>query len=95
MSSVRTFAHFILIFEVYIVKLGENIGFLSPPWLLLLSDVIQTAGSVAGRGRWSEGGSRIAARRSSDPQVLHGVTSADVQLSQLAAGSLLFELGNG
>lgn len=81
----------ILVFKVYIAKLRENIVFLSP-WWLLLSDVIQRAGGVAGRG--PEGGSRMAARRSSDPQVLHGATSADVQLSQLVAGSPLFELGN-
>lgn len=92
MSSVRTFVLFILIFKVYMTKLREIIVFLSPPWLFLLSDVIQRAGGVAGRG--PKGGSRMAARRSSDPQVLHGATSADVQLSQLVAGSLLFELGN-
>lgn len=56
--------------------------------------MIQRAGSVAGRQPAFEGGSRIAARRRSDPQVLHGATSADVQLSQLMTGSLLFELGN-
>lgn len=49
---------------------------------------------MAGRQPAFEGGSRIAARRRSDPQVLHGATSADVQLSQLMTGSLLFELGN-
>ena len=42
----------------------------------------------------SEGGSRIAARSLPDLQVLHGATSADVQLSQLETGSPLFELGN-
>lgn len=46
---------------------------------------------MAGRG--PKGGSRMAARRSEDPRVLHGATSADVQLSQLGAGSPLFELG--
>eukprot|EP00066_Takifugu_rubripes_P010142 XP_003977724.1 PREDICTED: WD repeat-containing protein 73 [Takifugu rubripes] len=64
--------------DLQVWKLGED------------SDVIQRAGGVAGRG--PKGGSRMAARRSSDPQVLHGATSADVQLSQLVAGSLLFEL---
>lgn len=61
---------------------------------LVLSDVIQRAGSLRGRGLPAEGGSRIAARLSSDPQVLHGATSADVQLSQLTTGRVLFELGN-
>lgn len=56
-------------------------------------DVIQRAGALAGRRPASEGGSRMAARRCSDAQVLHGATSADVQLSQLTTGSLLFELG--
>lgn len=91
MSSVRTFVLFILIFKVYIAKLRENVVFLPPPWWFLLSDVIQRAGGVAGRG--PKGGSRMAARRSADPRVLHGATSADVQLSQLEAGSPLFELG--
>lgn len=62
---------------------------------LVLPDVIQRAGGLRGRGPPAEGGSRIAARRSPDPQVLHGATSADVQLSQLTTGRVLFELGNG
>ncbi|CAG04549.1 unnamed protein product, partial [Tetraodon nigroviridis] len=57
------------------------------------SDVIKRTGSVAGRRPVSAGGSRIAARRWSDAQVLHGATSADVQLSQLTTGRRLFELG--
>lgn len=46
------------------------------------------------RRRASEGGSRIAARRSSQPQVLHGAASGDVQLTQLTSGQPVFELGN-
>lgn len=58
-----------------------------------MTDLIQRTGSVEGRQHASEGGSRIATRPSSQPQVLHGATSGDVQLSQLT-GQPLFKLGN-
>ncbi|XP_036930237.1 WD repeat-containing protein 73 isoform X1 [Acanthopagrus latus] len=56
------------------------------------SDVIRRTGSVAGRSGASEGGSRIAARLSSQPQVLHGAQSNDVQLTQLTSGQPLYKL---
>ncbi|KAK5921605.1 hypothetical protein CgunFtcFv8_018959 [Champsocephalus gunnari] len=57
------------------------------------SDVIRRTGSVAGRKTRkkksdSEGGSRIAARHSS--QVLHGAQSDDIQLTQLTSGQILY-----
>lgn len=59
-----------------------------------MTDVIRRTGSLEGRRRVSEGGSRIAARRSSQPQVLHGAESSDVQLTQLTSGQPVFKLGN-
>uniref|UniRef100_A0A3Q3W5Q1 WD repeat domain 73 n=1 Tax=Mola mola TaxID=94237 RepID=A0A3Q3W5Q1_MOLML len=57
------------------------------------SDVIRRTGSLEGRRGVSEGGSRIAAQCSlSQPQVLHGATSSDVQLTQLTSGQPLFKL---
>uniref|UniRef100_A0A3Q3GEN7 WD repeat domain 73 n=1 Tax=Kryptolebias marmoratus TaxID=37003 RepID=A0A3Q3GEN7_KRYMA len=55
------------------------------------SDVIRRTGSIKGR-RVSETGSRIAARPSTPPQVLHGARSSDVQLTQLISGQTLYEL---
>ncbi|KAK5861680.1 hypothetical protein PBY51_017137 [Eleginops maclovinus] len=55
------------------------------------SDVIRRTGSVAGRKRRrtdSEGGSRIAARCST--QVLHGAQSDDIQLTHLTSGQILY-----
>ncbi|KAL3067692.1 hypothetical protein OYC64_022123 [Pagothenia borchgrevinki] len=57
------------------------------------SDVIRRTGSVAGRKTRrkksdSEGGSRIAARHSS--QVLHGAQSDNIQLTQLTSGQILY-----
>ncbi|XP_069576038.1 WD repeat-containing protein 73 isoform X1 [Brachyistius frenatus] len=56
------------------------------------SDVIRRTGSIEGRKGVSEGGSRIAARLSSPPQVLHGAQSSDVQLTQLTSGQTLYKL---
>ncbi|XP_072249845.1 WD repeat-containing protein 73 [Leuresthes tenuis] len=56
------------------------------------SDVIKKKGSVEGRRKASETGSRIAARLSSLPQVLHGAQSSDVQLTELTSGQSLYEL---
>lgn len=63
--------------------------------LLCNTDGIRRTGSVWGRrrGRGSEGGSRIAVRRSATPQVLHGAVSGDVQLTELTSGQPLFTLG--
>ncbi|KAI3361258.1 hypothetical protein L3Q82_012925 [Scortum barcoo] len=58
------------------------------------SDVIRRTGSVEGRRSVSEGGSWIAARLSSQPQILHGAQSADVQLTQLTSGQTLYKLGD-
>ncbi|XP_039974866.1 WD repeat-containing protein 73 [Xiphias gladius] len=55
-------------------------------------DVIRRTGSIEGRGSASEGGSRIAARRSPQPQILHGARSSDIQLTQLASGQTLYKL---
>ncbi|KAF7226742.1 cilia- and flagella-associated protein 418 isoform X2 [Nothobranchius furzeri] len=55
------------------------------------SDVIRRAGSVEGRSV-SDTGSRIAARLSAPPQVLHGARSSDVQLTQLTSGQTLCKL---
>lgn len=62
--------------------------------LVQTTDVIRRTGGVEGRRRVSEGGSRIAARCSSQPQVLHGAASGDVRLTQLTSGQPVFELGN-
>ncbi|XP_044062921.1 WD repeat-containing protein 73 isoform X2 [Siniperca chuatsi] len=56
------------------------------------SDVIRRTGSIEGRRSVSEGGSRIAARLSSQPQVLHGAQSSDVRLTQLTSGQTLYKL---
>nr|XP_046255531.1 WD repeat-containing protein 73 isoform X1 [Scatophagus argus] len=56
-------------------------------------DVIRRTGSVQARRRSvSERGSRIAARLSSQPQVLHGAQSSDVQLTRLTSGQPLYTL---
>ncbi|XP_076594379.1 integrator complex assembly factor WDR73 [Chaetodon auriga] len=55
-------------------------------------DVIRRTGSVEGGRSVSQRGSRIAARLSSQPQVLHGAQSDDVRLSQLTSGQPLFKL---
>ncbi|XP_056237918.1 WD repeat-containing protein 73 [Seriola aureovittata] len=56
------------------------------------SDVIRRTGSVEGRRGESEGGSRIAARLSSQPQILHGARSSDIQLTHLTSGQTLYKL---
>ncbi|XP_027131169.1 integrator complex assembly factor WDR73 isoform X2 [Larimichthys crocea] len=56
------------------------------------SDVIRQTGSVKGRRSVSEGGSRVAARLSSRPRVLHGAQSGDVQLSELTSGQPVYKL---
>ncbi|XP_041845216.1 WD repeat-containing protein 73 isoform X2 [Melanotaenia boesemani] len=56
------------------------------------ADVIRRTGSIKGKRRASETGSRIAARLSSAPQVLHGAHSSDVQLTQLTSGQTLYKL---
>ncbi|XP_051261369.1 WD repeat-containing protein 73 [Dicentrarchus labrax] len=56
------------------------------------SDVIRRTGSVDGSRGVSEGGSRIAARLSSQPQVLHGAESAGVRLTQLTSGQTVYTL---
>uniref|UniRef100_A0A1A7X993 WD repeat domain 73 n=1 Tax=Iconisemion striatum TaxID=60296 RepID=A0A1A7X993_9TELE len=55
------------------------------------SDVIRRAGSVEGKSV-SDTGSRIAARLSTSPQVLHGARSSDVQLTPLTSGQTLYKL---
>ncbi|GAA6217168.1 WD repeat-containing protein 73 [Lates japonicus] len=59
------------------------------------SDVIRRTGSIEGRRRRtgvSEGGSRIAARLLSQPQILHGAQISDVQLTELSSGQTLYQL---
>ncbi|TMS10398.1 WD repeat-containing protein 73 [Larimichthys crocea] len=56
------------------------------------SDVIRQTGSVKGRRSVSEGGSRVAARLSSRPRVLHGAQSGDVQLTELTSGQPVYKL---
>uniref|UniRef100_A0A3P8NH96 WD repeat domain 73 n=2 Tax=Astatotilapia calliptera TaxID=8154 RepID=A0A3P8NH96_ASTCA len=56
------------------------------------SDVIRRTGSIKGKRSASERGSRIAARPSSAPQVLHGAQISDVQLTELASGETLYKL---
>ncbi|XP_040901310.1 WD repeat-containing protein 73 isoform X2 [Toxotes jaculatrix] len=56
------------------------------------SDVIRRTGSIEGRRSVSEGSTRIAARLWSQPQILHGARSGDVQLTQLSSGHTLYEL---
>ncbi|XP_068179121.1 WD repeat-containing protein 73 [Antennarius striatus] len=55
-------------------------------------DVIRRTGSVEGSRRASEGGSRIAARLSSQPQVLHGAQSGDIRLTELSSEQLVYKL---
>lgn len=57
-----------------------------------MTDVIRRTGSIKGRNV-SETGSRIAARPSTPPQVLHGARSSSVQLTQLLSGQTLYQLG--
>lgn len=59
-----------------------------------MTDVIRQTGSLEGRRPAKEGGSRIAARHSSQPEVLHGAESSGVQLTQLTSGQPVFTLGN-
>uniref|UniRef100_UPI0037E902A7 WD repeat-containing protein 73 n=1 Tax=Semicossyphus pulcher TaxID=241346 RepID=UPI0037E902A7 len=56
------------------------------------TDVIRRTGSIEGRRSGSESGSRIAARLSSQPQVLHGAQSSDVRLTELTSGRTLYTL---
>ncbi|XP_019964670.2 WD repeat-containing protein 73 isoform X1 [Paralichthys olivaceus] len=56
------------------------------------SDVIRRTGSVKRRSRVSEGGSRIAARLWSQPQILHGALTSDIQLTELTSGQTLYQL---
>ncbi|XP_020510267.2 WD repeat-containing protein 73 [Labrus bergylta] len=56
------------------------------------SDVIRKTGSIEGSRSASESGSRIAARLSSPPRVLHGARSSDVRLSELTSGRTLYTL---
>uniref|UniRef100_A0A8D3B665 WD repeat-containing protein 73 n=1 Tax=Scophthalmus maximus TaxID=52904 RepID=A0A8D3B665_SCOMX len=56
------------------------------------SDVIRRTGSVKGRTTASEGVSRIAARPSSRPHILHGALSGDIQLTELTSGKTLYKL---
>lgn len=56
------------------------------------SDVIRITGSIEGRGPASERGSRIAARPSAPPQILHGARSRDVQLTEVTTGQRLYRL---
>ncbi|XP_014856114.1 PREDICTED: WD repeat-containing protein 73 [Poecilia mexicana] len=55
------------------------------------TDVIRKTGSLPGTSV-SQAGSRIAARLSSPPQVLHGPQSSSVQLTQLSTGQTLYRL---
>lgn len=79
-----------------IIKCGEA---LLTVWLVFFSlssmtDVIRRTGSIKGKRSASERGSRIAARPSSAPQVLHGAQISDVQLTELTSGETLYKLGN-
>lgn len=56
------------------------------------SDVIRRTGSIEGKRTVSESGSRIAARLSPQPEVLHGAQSSDVRLTELTSGRSLFTL---
>ncbi|CAG6014450.1 unnamed protein product [Menidia menidia] len=56
------------------------------------SNVIKKVETIAGGGKGSETGSRIAARPWPEPQVLHGARSGDVQLTQLTSGQTLYKL---
>ncbi|KAM9310337.1 integrator complex assembly factor WDR73 [Pholidichthys leucotaenia] len=55
------------------------------------SDVIRKTGSIEGRSITGRG-SRIAARPSSTPQVLHGAQSNDVLLTEITSGQTLYKL---
>ncbi|XP_041649941.1 WD repeat-containing protein 73 isoform X2 [Cheilinus undulatus] len=56
------------------------------------SDVIRRTGSIEGKRTVSESGSRIAARLSPQPEVLHGAQSSNVHLTELTSGRTLFTL---
>ncbi|XP_026227813.1 WD repeat-containing protein 73 isoform X1 [Anabas testudineus] len=56
------------------------------------SDVIRKMGSIEGSRIAAGGGSRIAAQLSSQPQILHGARSSDVQLTHLTSGQTLYKL---
>ncbi|XP_047453701.1 WD repeat-containing protein 73 [Mugil cephalus] len=56
------------------------------------SDVIRRTGSIQGKRSVSERGSRIAARLSTPPQILHGAWTSDVQLTELTSGHTLYSL---
>ncbi|XP_030013330.1 integrator complex assembly factor WDR73 [Sphaeramia orbicularis] len=56
------------------------------------SDVIRRTGSVEGGRTGSVRGSRIAARPSSQPQVLHGAQSDDVRLTEITSGRTVYKL---
>ncbi|XP_034466691.1 WD repeat-containing protein 73 isoform X1 [Hippoglossus hippoglossus] len=56
------------------------------------SDVIRRTGSVKRRSSVSEGRCRIAARLCSQPQILHGARSSDIQLTELTSGQTLYQL---
>ncbi|XP_044215874.1 WD repeat-containing protein 73 [Thunnus albacares] len=61
------------------------------------SDVIRRTGSIEGTRSDSQsggGGSRIAARFSSEPNVLHGAQSSDVRLTQISSGRTLYKLAS-
>ncbi|XP_075873174.1 integrator complex assembly factor WDR73 [Nelusetta ayraudi] len=61
------------------------------------SDVIRRSRTIEGcsNGRGPVGGSRVAARRWASPQVLHGATCSQVQLTDLTSGQTLFSLDSG
>ncbi|CAJ1063113.1 WD repeat-containing protein 73-like [Xyrichtys novacula] len=56
------------------------------------SDVIRRTGNIEGGRDVAESGSRIAARLSSQPEVLHGAQSSDVRLTELSSGRTLYTL---
>ncbi|XP_028985328.1 WD repeat-containing protein 73 isoform X3 [Betta splendens] len=55
-------------------------------------DVIRRTGGIRGSRNVAGSGSRIAAQPSSQPQVLHGAWSSDVQLSNVTSGQTLYKL---
>ncbi|XP_075995131.1 integrator complex assembly factor WDR73 [Genypterus blacodes] len=55
------------------------------------SDVIRRTGSVEGKSA-SGAGSRMAARRSADAQILHGARTCDIQLTDVSSGRSLYTL---
>ncbi|XP_078480607.1 LOW QUALITY PROTEIN: integrator complex assembly factor WDR73-like [Lampetra planeri] len=58
------------------------------------SDVIRRISSIEGRRNEPGRGSKMAARLSSQPDVLHGVHSSSVQLSLLSSGKTIYESGD-